>query len=102
MTTTTFDPERQLAFVGRMFGAADGALELLTFTRPQSVNGVGAIVESRPAVHARLAMSEQPSAGRGAIVREDALRALAEQAGLSFAPAPIEHEMVRFFTLAAA
>lgn len=47
------------------------------------------------------AMAEQPSAGLGAIVREDTLRELAAQAGFtSFAVAPIDHEMVRFYTLA--
>jgi 2-polyprenyl-3-methyl-5-hydroxy-6-metoxy-1,4-benzoquinol methylase len=46
------------------------------------------------------AMAEQPSAGLGAIVREDALRSLAAQAGFaSVSVAPIEHEMVRFYVL---
>jgi 2-polyprenyl-3-methyl-5-hydroxy-6-metoxy-1,4-benzoquinol methylase len=46
------------------------------------------------------AMAEQPSAGLGAIVREDTLRQLAAQAGFtSVEVAPIEHEMVRFYTL---
>jgi 2-polyprenyl-3-methyl-5-hydroxy-6-metoxy-1,4-benzoquinol methylase len=47
------------------------------------------------------AMAEQPSAGLGAIVREDTLRDLATQAGFTrVGVAPIEHEMVRFYTLA--
>jgi 2-polyprenyl-3-methyl-5-hydroxy-6-metoxy-1,4-benzoquinol methylase len=46
------------------------------------------------------AMAEQPSAGLGAIVREDALRELAAGAGFaSVEVAPIEHDMVRFYVL---
>jgi SAM-dependent methyltransferase len=48
------------------------------------------------------ALAQQPSAGLGAIVREDTLRELAAEAGFaSFAVAPVEHPMVRFYELMA-
>jgi 2-polyprenyl-3-methyl-5-hydroxy-6-metoxy-1,4-benzoquinol methylase len=48
------------------------------------------------------ALAQQPSAGLGAIVREDTLRELARQAGFgSFAVAPVDHPMVRFHELMA-
>jgi hypothetical protein len=46
------------------------------------------------------AMAEQPSAGLGAIVREETLRELASAAGFATVEvAPIEHDMVRFYVL---
>jgi 2-polyprenyl-3-methyl-5-hydroxy-6-metoxy-1,4-benzoquinol methylase len=45
------------------------------------------------------ARAEAPSAALGAIVREDTLRALAAQAGLTVEVAPIDHEMARFYLL---
>ncbi len=48
------------------------------------------------------ALAQQPSAGLGAIVREDTLRELAAEAGFgSFAVAPVDHPMVRFYELMA-
>jgi SAM-dependent methyltransferase len=48
------------------------------------------------------ALAERPSAGLGAIVREDALRGLAASAGFAnVSVAPIEHEMARFYLLRA-
>ena len=46
------------------------------------------------------ALAQQPSAGLGAIVREDTLRELAAEAGFaSVEVAPIDHPMVRFYEL---
>jgi SAM-dependent methyltransferase len=48
------------------------------------------------------ALAQQPSAGLGAIVREDTLKQLAADAGFaSFAVAPVDHPMVRFYELMA-
>jgi SAM-dependent methyltransferase len=46
------------------------------------------------------ALAEPPSAGLGAIVREDAVRALAAEAGFAdVTVAPIDHPMARFYLL---
>jgi SAM-dependent methyltransferase len=46
------------------------------------------------------ALAERPSAGLGAIVREETLRGLAASAGFAdVSVAPIEHEMARFYLL---
>jgi SAM-dependent methyltransferase len=46
------------------------------------------------------ALAQQPSAGLGAIVREDTMQELAAEAGFaSFAVAPVDHPMVRFYEL---
>jgi hypothetical protein len=46
------------------------------------------------------ALAQQPSAGLGAIVREDTMKQLAADAGFgSFAVAPVDHPMVRFYEL---
>jgi hypothetical protein len=92
MTTAaaTFDPARLEAFAGRVFGAANGALELLTAY-------LMSVLHCLPT-----ALAQQPSAGLGAIVRESTLRELAAEAGFaSFAVAPFDHPMVRFYELMA-
>jgi SAM-dependent methyltransferase len=55
MTTTTFDPARLEAFAGRMFGAANGALELLTVYLGERLGLYAALAERGPLSPAELA-----------------------------------------------
>lgn len=55
MTTATFDPTRLEAFAGRMFGAANGALELLNVYVGERLGLYGALAERGPTTPAELA-----------------------------------------------